>query len=308
MVAQNTQYVVYQQLTSARVVSTANISGSYINGPLNNGVGATLVANSAAALTIDGVTLSQNDRVLLVGQTNANENGIYVVQASGSVSSLWVLIRSSDFQNIEQMKAGQFLSINAGTANAGAMYVLVEPLPAQLGIDDISFESTQAPGSGDVTFDDVTVEGILTVPNTGLHVSDTDASHDLIIKPGSNLTADRTFTITTSDADRTLNLSAANVTVSAFGATLVDDASKFVAHGTLGIKSGTTLAYGGGGTSNAFVATGLVSTDIVVATILASTNAVSIAKAVPTADTLTITFSADPGAGTTVQWHAIATV
>ena len=52
----------------------------------------------------------------------------------------------------------------------------------------------------------------ITVPNTGLHILDTDASHDLIIKPGSNLTADKTFTITTGNADRTLDL-AENLTL-----------------------------------------------------------------------------------------------
>ena len=49
-------------------------------------------------------------------------------------------------------------------------------------------------------------DGILTSPNTGLHILDTDASHDLIIKPGSNLSADRTLTFTTGDADRTITL------------------------------------------------------------------------------------------------------
>lgn len=53
---------------------------------------------------------------------------------------------------------------------------------------------------------DVIVPTVLTVPNTGLHILDTNASHDLIISAGSNITADRTFTITTGDANRTLNL------------------------------------------------------------------------------------------------------
>ena len=67
--------------------------------------------------------------------------------------------------------------------------------------------------------------------------------------------------------------------------------------------AGTTAAYGGGGTSNAFVVTGLLATDIVSAVIRASANSVSVNKAVPTANTLTVTFSADPGAGTTVDYH-----
>ena len=72
------------------------------------------------------------------------------------------------------------------------------------------------------------------------------------------------------------------------------------------LKGGTTSAYAGGGTSNAFTATGLTSSWIVTATILASTNPVSIVKAVPGTNTLTVTFSADPGANTTVSWHAIS--
>lgn len=46
----------------------------------------------------------------------------------------------------------------------------------------------------------------ITVPNIGLHILDTDASHDLIIQPGSDLSADRTLTLITGDANRTLDL------------------------------------------------------------------------------------------------------
>lgn len=53
---------------------------------------------------------------------------------------------------------------------------------------------------------DLAFSGIATLPNTGLHLLDTNASHDLIVKPGSDLTADRTFTVTTGDTDITLNL------------------------------------------------------------------------------------------------------
>lgn len=71
------------------------------------------------------------------------------------------------------------------------------------------------------------------------------------------------------------------------------------------LKAQTTATYAGGGTSNAFTATGLTTSSIVTAVILTSANSVSITKAVPTANTLTITFSADPGAGTTVSWIAV---
>jgi len=49
--------------------------------------------------------------------------------------------------------------------------------------------------------------GVWTFGNESLHILDTNATHDLIIKPGSNLTADRIFTIITGDAARSLTLS-----------------------------------------------------------------------------------------------------
>lgn len=48
----------------------------------------------------------------------------------------------------------------------------------------------------------------LTVSAAGLQIDDTNASHQLILTPGSNLTADRVLTLTTGDAARTLTLSA----------------------------------------------------------------------------------------------------
>lgn len=71
------------------------------------------------------------------------------------------------------------------------------------------------------------------------------------------------------------------------------------------IIANTTGTYAGGGTSNAFTVTGLTASCIVTASILTSTNAVSIAKVVPSTDTLTVTFSADPGAGTTLNFIAL---
>lgn len=49
--------------------------------------------------------------------------------------------------------------------------------------------------------------------NTGLKIKDTNASHGLIVAPGSDLTADRTLTLTTGDAARTVTISG-NATIS----------------------------------------------------------------------------------------------
>lgn len=77
-----------------------------------------------------------------------------------------------------------------------------------------------------------------------------------------------------------------------------------ITDGGAALHAGTTGTYAGGATSNAFTVTGMASTWIVTASNLTSTNSVSITKAVPGTNTLTITWSADPGANTTVSWTA----
>lgn len=69
--------------------------------------------------------------------------------------------------------------------------------------------------------------------------------------------------------------------------------------------AGTSEAYAGGGTSVAITVTGALPTDVATAVIRSSTNAVSIVKAVLTDDTLTVTFSGDPGAGTTIDYSIL---
>jgi hypothetical protein len=92
------------------------------------------------------------------------------------------------------------LAIGAGTGitvNANDVAITADGV----GDTQLTFNTGQhLTTTSSVTFNDVTLT------NTGLHLLDTNASHDLIIAPGSNLTADRTFTVTTGDADRTLTL------------------------------------------------------------------------------------------------------
>lgn len=73
-------------------------------------------------------------------------------------------------------------------------------------IDADGITLTGSGGGGGIADGDTLATG-LTFPNTGLHVLDTDGSHDLIIKPGSDITSDRTLTVTTGDANRTLTIS-----------------------------------------------------------------------------------------------------
>ncbi len=140
------QFNIYPGLTPVRLASTSNVAGTYFNGPANNGVGATLTV-AASSLTIDSVACEVGDRVLLQTQTNTYEQGIYVVLSIGATV---VLQRSADQQSIEQMHAGQYVSVGAGSVEAGNIYTIIEPLPAHLGIDALVWNAD--PSAGGVSF------------------------------------------------------------------------------------------------------------------------------------------------------------
>lgn len=141
------QTVFMNDLTPVRLASTTNISGTYYNGPTNNGVNATLTV-AASSLTVDGVTVAVGDRILLQNQTSAYQNGIYIVR---EISTVVVLVRAFDQQSIEQLRPGQFATVGAGNSNAGSSFVLVEPIPQVIGTDSYVFNASTISASVAIT-------------------------------------------------------------------------------------------------------------------------------------------------------------
>lgn len=133
------EYNVYDGLTSVktRMISNVAFTGIYDNGPLNNGVGAT-ITYSTSSLIIDGVDVFEGDSVLFALNFISgfsHVNGIYIRISPNNANA--VLQRRADFQSIEQIRAGQFVTIEEGSDDAGAIFTVRAPLPARFGIDQI---------------------------------------------------------------------------------------------------------------------------------------------------------------------------
>jgi hypothetical protein len=126
-----------------RVEAPANLNATYSNGTA--GVGATLTnAGTQAALVIDGVTLSVADRVLISQQTTQTQNGIYVVTSVGSVSTNWVLTRSSDADTYVSaspagLSEGSTVFVQQGTINAGTVNTCNTVGTITFGVTNITF-------------------------------------------------------------------------------------------------------------------------------------------------------------------------
>jgi hypothetical protein len=91
------------------VATTGNISATYNNAEVG---GATLTGLGALPL-IDGVSLQQNERVLVKNQTNSIQNGVYVLETINP----FVLRRAADAGN-NTMRAGDAYFVKNGTQNS----------------------------------------------------------------------------------------------------------------------------------------------------------------------------------------------
>ena len=102
---------------SVKVATTGGLAGTYATS------GQTLTANSNGAISVDGVTLSAADRVLLKDQGSGVQNGIYTVTTVGNGSNAFVLTRALDFNTSAEVGAGSFMFVESGTANAGKSFI-----------------------------------------------------------------------------------------------------------------------------------------------------------------------------------------
>jgi hypothetical protein len=116
-----------------RVVKLANLAGTY------SGTGKTLTATANGALVIDGIALAVNDRVLLNGQTDKTQNGIYTVTAAGDASNPFILTRDTDMDTSAEIIEGMRIFISEGHVYAGTVWKLQGTAPFTLDTSNIEF-------------------------------------------------------------------------------------------------------------------------------------------------------------------------
>lgn len=83
--------------------------------------------------TLNGVTLATDDVVLLTAQTADEENGPYVVVASGAAS------RHSDYADFDAV-AGSYFAVLEGTARADTLWVCTSDAGGTIDTDPLEFE------------------------------------------------------------------------------------------------------------------------------------------------------------------------
>jgi hypothetical protein len=165
------------QITLSATQATTPGSGLSVvvrNFGVSRAIGAVASTTTPGMVTV-GSNISVTDGLISVPDATTSVKGVMSVGTNLSVASGAVSVADATTGAKGVMQVGTGLTVSSGT---------------------------------------VSVSPTLTFSNTGLKVQDTNASHALTVAPGSNLSANRTLTVTTGDADRTLTLSG-NLTASA---------------------------------------------------------------------------------------------
>jgi len=195
----------YKQATRVITVSNITLSGG-------------------APSQVDGVNLSLDDRVLVTGQTNKAQNGIYDVDTVGSGSNgTWV--RSGDTNTTGELLAGTIVMVTEGLTYADTQWKLTTNDPITIGVSELVFEQNSA-----FAFGNVYANGTAVLANS--------------VGSTLNLTAGDNISITGNNTSKTVTIGVTGISLNS------------ISNGTSNVNvvsSGGNVTVGVGGTSNVAV-------------------------------------------------------
>ena len=131
----------YVHHVAATCGANANVAGTYASGSTAEfpGVGATFTTTSTA---IGGHTVKVGDRVLLVGQTDKKQNGVYAVTTVGANV---VLTRADDMDGDPKISYNNASFLIADGSLKGCVYTVTNKGVITFGTDDIEFVQVFTP-------------------------------------------------------------------------------------------------------------------------------------------------------------------
>jgi sulfur carrier protein ThiS len=118
--------------------------------PANANVAGVLTATAFGALTVDGVAVAVNDRILVKNEASSQNDGIYVVTATGGGAAFYVLTRASDMNTASEFPGAYVLSLQ-GTANTNRGWTLVLDPDTAFVVNTTAQTWLQFTGVGDLT-------------------------------------------------------------------------------------------------------------------------------------------------------------
>lgn len=150
----------------------------------------TLATSFANGQTIDGITLATGDRILIKNQASAQENGIYIVAASGAPA------RAGDMDVWTEVP-GAFTFVELGTANADTGWLSIADQGGTLNTTAINWTKFTAAATGVQKFSLTIGDNAATSFNVDHNLGSLDVQVDVVrVSDGATVYTDITRTTT----------------------------------------------------------------------------------------------------------------
>jgi hypothetical protein len=203
--------------------------GGYVSVTVTDGADTTLTTSDGSA------DQSRNMVINLAGALTATRNVI-----CPAIEKLYVVKNATTGGFAVTFKVSGQTGVSIPNGSTYFLYVdgtdarLITGTIASQNSNNVSITGGSISG---VTVSNTSLSNVSVVANaSSLSVRDSDGSNILSIAVGSNLTANTVLTLTTgATSNRTLDISASNVTISTAGAALIDDADASAQRTTLGL-------------------------------------------------------------------------
>lgn len=157
-----------------------------------------ITLSGGAPAEVDGVSLVAGDRVLVNGQSNAAQNGLYQVQTVGAGSNgTWV--RTSDANADGEIQPGMVVMVTQGTVYADTPWKLTTNGEIIIGTTELTFAENYS-----LAFGNIVANGTAVLANT-VSGPVSFAAGDNIAITGNNTTKTVTFAVTGITTSRIAN-------------------------------------------------------------------------------------------------------
>ena len=144
-----------------------------------------ITLTGGAPNSVDGVTLSLNDRVLVTGQSTGSQNGLYLVTTLGSGNNgTWA--RTTDGDQTGEIEAGMIVMVTEGVIYADTQWKLITDDPITINVTALTFTQNYSANSissgtsnvvvnsnANVTISSAGTANVLLVSSTGTVTSGT---------------------------------------------------------------------------------------------------------------------------------------
>jgi|GEM_PF-1257725 len=202
---------------------------------------------------------------------------------------------------------GVIVNADINAAAAIAFSKLATLASANILVGSAGGVATSVAVTGDVTITNAGVTAIAAgvIVNADINAAAAIAFSKLAALPSAQILVGSAGNVATAVA------MSGDVAISNTGATTIQAGAIDLAMLSAGITPAYIVVFAGkeadagGDATVAITQAGVLDTDLVFAQVQASTNAVSVQKVTPTADTVTVLLSGDPGAATVVTWQVL---